>query len=233
MPVKKRTNKKGGFSLVPITLSEPVKTTDGFTNLIEDVPPEVTETAAVEMKETAARVENGKKAVAKSPRENVVSAKILPHIKDTNTLTVNAPADDTNSQPQEDSDKLGELPGGEERLTEEELLRLLGVDRFEEIYELSDVLRASSLKLYAALLGLADERGRVRVKNHELMSESGIKGIATLYKQERWLTELKLVEKKAKPGPHDGSSYFVYKLETLPLPAEIYEKFDAYLSGLK
>jgi hypothetical protein len=71
------------------------------------------------------------------------------------------------------------------------------------------------------------------VKNHELMAEAGIKGIATLYKQERWLTQLKLVEKKAKPGPHDGSSYFIFKLESLPLPDEIYDKFDQYLSDLE
>lgn len=100
-------------------------------------------------------------------------------------------------------------------------------------YELTDVLRASSLKLYAALVRLADSRGRARVKSHELMSKAGIKGIATLYKQERWLMDLKLIEKKAKPGPHNGSSYVVYKLESLPLPNEIYSKFDAYLSNLR
>ncbi len=65
------------------------------------------------------------------------------------------------------------------------------------------------------------------------LAKAGIKGIATLYKQERWLMDLKLLEKKAKPGPHDGSLYVVHKLESLPLPAEIYEKFDAFLSGLK
>jgi hypothetical protein len=45
--------------------------------------------------------------------------------------------------------------------------------------------------------------------------------------------DLKLLEKKAKPGPHDGSSYVVRKLERLPLPVEIYEKFEDYLSNWK
>lgn len=64
------------------------------------------------------------------------------------------------------------------------------------------------------------------------MSEAGIKVIATLYKQEWWLSELKLVEKKAKPGPHDGNSYFVYGLDTLPLPKETHDKFAEYLSDM-
>ena len=124
-----------------------------------------------------------------------------------------------------------EKPTSDYALKENELLKILDADSLDEIYELTDVLRASSLKLYAALVRLADSRGRARVKNHELMSKAGIKGIATLYKQERWLMDLKLLEKKAKPGPHDGSSYVVHKLEVLPLPAEIYEKFDEYLAN--
>ncbi len=35
MTTKKESSKKGGFALAPITLSEPVKITDGFTNLVE------------------------------------------------------------------------------------------------------------------------------------------------------------------------------------------------------
>jgi hypothetical protein len=97
-------------------------------------------------------------------------------------------------------------------------LHILDADNFDEIYELSDVLRASSLKLYAHWSGLPTRAGRARVKNHELMSKAGIKGIATLYKQERWLMDLKLLEKKAKPGPHDGSLYVVHKLESRRCP---------------
>lgn len=224
MSVKKGKGKKSGFSLAPITLSEPVKTTDGFTNLV-DAPRVV--------KEETAKAEQGSGAVEteKPETKDEISA------EDQTVQSKPAHLNDAESkQPQ----KVDSLPGKKSEksaenvnLTEADLLRILDAESLDEIYELSDVLRASSLKLYAALVRLADSRGRARVKNHELMSQAGIKGIATLYKQERWLMDLRLLEKKAKPGPHDGSSYVVHKLESLPLPAEIYEKFDEYLSGLK
>lgn len=224
MPDKKKTNKKGSFSLVPITLSEPVKTTDGFTNLIDD--------AAAESEQTTKDKESGTKT-AKLKAEKIAPSKLIVEAKQAKQSKKSI-ADEKGKKksqkgvinPTESDKKITET----ERLTEAELLQILGADNLNEIYELSDVLRASSLKLYAALVRLADSQGRVRVKNHELMAEAGIKGIATLYKQERWLTQLKLVEKKAKPGPHDGSSYFIFKLESLPLPDEIYDKFDRYLS---
>ncbi len=226
MPGKKKTNRKSDFTLVPITLSEPIKTTDGFTNLIESAPAE------------SARINKDKKSGADVPTlkdEKASRSKLTSRLKRTKQSNMeiadkkgSEKSQMKNSNPGKSDEKSTET----ERMTEAELLRILDADNLDEIYELSDVLRASSLKLYAALVELADSRGRVRVKNHELMSKAGIKGIATLYKQERWLTELKLVEKKAKPGPHDGSSYFVFKLETLPLPKEIYDKFADYLSGL-
>ena len=227
MPVKKKTNKKGDFTLVPITLSEPIKTTDGFTNLIEDAP----EKSVQKVKDK--KGENDPAAVKAEKSNRNKSTGEARNPKQSGKRIAEEKQDE---KPQKGTASLNESRKNNaeaERLTEAELLRILGADSLDEIYELSDVLRASSLKLYAALIGLADSRGRVRVKNHELMSEAGIKGIATLYKQERWLSELKLVEKKAKPGPHDGSSYFVYKLETLPLPDEIYTKFADYLSDLK
>jgi hypothetical protein len=227
MPDRKKASKKGGFPLVPITLSEPVKTTDGFTNLIEDAPKESAQTTKDKTSETepaAVKAEKTSRDIQKKESKQQKQSK------------PSAAAEEKGESRQKEiahSNESVETAAETERLTEAELLRILGADSLDEIYELSDVLRASSLKLYAALVGLSDERGRVRVKNHELMSKAGIKGIATLYKQERWLSELKLVEKKAKPGPHDGSSYFVYGLETLPLPREIYDKFAEYLSGWK
>ncbi len=227
MPGKK-INKKGGFSLMPITLSEPVKTTDGFTNLIGDavVEPERLEKQATNTLEN----QTEKEAVKVSRNRSTVETKRPAPSKQgsvNDEETEESQGETANlNEPNNNSAKI-------KRLTETELLRILGAESLDEVYELSDVLRASSLKLYAALVRLADSRGRARAKNHELMAEAGIKGIATLYKQERWLTELKLVEKKAKPGPHDGSSYFVFKLETLPLPVEIYNKFNEYLTGLK
>lgn len=228
MPDKKKANKKGSFTLVPITLSEPVKTTDGFTNLIEDAPKKSAQTTKDNKSEPDATTIKAEKA-SRSKFTNE-----LKQPKQANRSIATEEKESKKSQPKTANlSKSGENSNEAKRLSETELLRILGADSFDEIYELSDVLRASSLKLYAALVRLSDSRGRVRVKNHELMSEAGIKGIATLYKQERWLSELKLVEKKAKPGPHDGSSYFIYGLETLPLPNEIYEKFADYLSGLK
>ncbi len=222
MPDKKKTNKKGNFPLVPITLSEPVKTTDGFTNLIDDSSGESAQTTENEKsKENAAKI-IAKKASGSKITDSAKQAK-------KNVASVNEKSQKKTANFNESSEKSIET----ERLSEAELLQILGADNLNEIYELTDVLRASSLKLYAALVRLADSQGRVRVKNHELMAEAGIKGIATLYKQERWLTQLKLVEKKAKPGPHDGSSYFIFKLESLPLPDEIYDKFDQYLSDLE
>ncbi len=222
MPDKKKTIKKGNFSLVPITLSEPVKTTDGFTNLIEDASGESAQTTENEKSKVNAAKIIAKKASGSKINDSAKQAK-------KNAASVNEKSQKKTANFNESSEKFIET----ERLSEAELLQILDADNLNEIYELTDVLRASSLKLYAALVRLADSQGRVRVKNHELMAEAGIKGIATLYKQERWLTQLKLVEKKAKPGPHDGSSYFIFKLESLPLPDEIYDKFDQYLSDLE
>ena len=224
MPIKREDGRKSGFLLAPIILSEPVRTTDGFTNLV-DSP------RAVEAE--AAKAERLKDAEADGKRkaESRVSAEAqTEQISDDASI-----GDAVDKAPAEDArgNRESEEPAENKILTEAELLRILDADSISEIYELTDVLRASSLKLYAALIRLADSRGRARVKNHELMSKSGIKYNSTIYKQERWLMDLKLLEKKAKPGPHDGSSYVVHKLEVLPLPAEIYEKFNEYLSVLK
>ncbi|HEX8248627.1 MAG TPA: hypothetical protein VF599_10675 [Pyrinomonadaceae bacterium] len=228
MAVKKETGKKGGFSLAPITLSEPVRATDGFTNLVEALPAKE-ETTELQQKQVSGGTDTTAKKT-KAKREVAAINKIAPSAS---ALPGDGEQNERLKKANENQPSKSENQAKNFNLSENELLRILDADSLDEIYELSDVLRASSLKLYAALIRLADARGRARAKNHELMSKAGIKGIATLYKQERWLMDLKLLEKKAKPGPHDGSSYVVHKLETLPLPAEIYEKFDDYLSGLK
>ncbi|MBD3557356.1 hypothetical protein H6S82_00535 [Planktothrix sp. FACHB-1355] len=219
MTTAKGKARKGGFTLTPIILSEPIKSTDGFTNLIE-------ETASDEKK-----VESNENPEGKAAGFNKVKKDKAPEPVEKEEISTiqskTAVSDKSNKKLPEMTGKGKENP----RVTEHELLKLLDAESIEEIYELSDVLRASSLKLYATLIRLADSKGRARIKNHELMSKAGIKGIATLYKQERWLMDLKLLEKKAKPGPHDGSSYVVHRLESLPLPAEIFEKFDEYLAG--
>jgi hypothetical protein len=222
MANKTGKSKKGGFALAPITLSEPIRATDGFTNLVETPAEEAS---------PKQRAQKGSESTPTKKREQikqeVSSQSAKPKPTETNDLNSRELAK-TSERLKENANRAKEFS-----LSEDELLRILDADSLDEIYELSDVLRASSLKLYATLVRLADDRGRARVKNHELMSKAGIKGIATLYKQERWLMDLKLLEKKAKPGPHDGSSYIVYKLETLPLPEEIYVKFNEYVSDLK
>ncbi len=219
-----KTNKKSGFTLTPIKLSEPIKATDGFTNLVE-TSAEKEKTVEPQAKKKSEEIETKKREVKGEAAKNQNVPKETVRPKNTESKETG----------EKDADKSGESEKqtGELSLSTSELLRILDAGSLDEIYELTDVLRASSLKLYATLTRLADSRGRARVKNHELMSKAGIKGIATLYKQERWLMDLKLLEKKAKPGPHDGSSYVVHKLETLPLPDEIFEKFDDYLSGFE
>jgi len=228
MATKRESSKKGGFALAPITLSKPVKATDGFTNLVET--PAMKKEKTIEPQEeqgsgsdVATKKREAKREVAEAANKTAPSV----------SARAGDAQNERSTKVKDNQSEKSENRTADFALTENELLRILDADSLDEIYELPDVLRASSLKLYATLIRLADSRGRTRVKNHELMSKAGIKGIATLYKQERWLMDLKLLEKKAKPGPHDGSSYVVYKLETLPLPAEIYEKFDEYLSNLK
>ncbi len=258
MPIKKGSGKKGGFSLAPITLSEPIKATDGFTNLVEspasgkEAPPQAEAlgaqgSAADESGGGESESLNTVAGTVKSRTNKETAASRSRQLKSILTGNEASASSSAETAPPAGNKKYDLLEKKEEyvssfsaasepgqfSLSEAELLRILDADSPDEIYELTDVLRASSLKLYATLVRLADSRGRARVKNHELMSKSGIKGIATLYKQERWLMDLKLIEKKAKPGPHDGSSYVVHKLERLPLPAEIYDKFREYLSGFR
>lgn len=208
MPTKK-ASKKGGFTLAPILLSQPVPDTDGFSNLVDDKP--ATETATVAATKTAP-AEQPKVVAATKPKRTKPAAATKPKAVKKEAAPV-----EQRTEP-------------DYRLDVDELLKILEADSLDDIYELTDVLRASSLKLYATLVTVSDDRGRARIKNHELMQKAGIKGIATLYKQERWLSSLRLVEKKAKPGPHDGSSYVVYKLETLPLPDEILQKFAQFMT---
>lgn len=230
MANKKETGKKGGFALAPITLSEPVKSTDGFTNLVETPVDKKEKFPEGKMQQGTGTSDNAATRKTKIRKEKEKAVEIAASTK---TAHYVIGQNERSEKRERDRLEVSVADSSGYFLTEDELLRILDADSLNEIYELNDVLRASSLKLYATLVKLADSRGRLRVKNHELMSKAGIKGIATLYKQERWLMDLKLLEKKAKPGPHDGSSYVVHKLEKLPLPSEIYEKFEAYLLALK
>ena len=82
MATKKGINKKGGFALAPITLSEPVKATDGFTNLVETVESQdaaikksqaqkiqIEATKKTKLKTESAKNQNEQEKIAKSSDE--------------------------------------------------------------------------------------------------------------------------------------------------------------------
>ena len=119
----------------------------------------------------------------------------------------------------------------DDKITPDKLCRRLGLSKLDDIYDLSFLLRAGSLRLYAVFAAQADQNGNIIRKVHELMRDAGMSNLATFYKHERWLTDLGLLEKRPKPGPHQGSSYRVYALESLPIEARIIEEFKRFLSA--
>lgn len=119
------------------------------------------------------------------------------------------------------------------RIGEAEFLKLLKSERMD-FYSLAEILRGSSMALYCVLYAasLAKGENRCQIRQTELMMRAGINNPATLYKQERWLTVLGLINKSVRLGNHSGASYEVRPLETLPLPNFILQQFDSYLSEL-
>jgi len=119
------------------------------------------------------------------------------------------------------------------RLGEAEFLRLLKTEKMD-FYSLAEILRGSSMALYCILYSesLAKGENRCQIRQTDLMMRAEINNPATLYKQERWLTVLGLINKSVRLGNHSGASYEVRPLETLPLPNFILEQFDGYLSEL-
>jgi len=119
------------------------------------------------------------------------------------------------------------------RLGEAEFLRLLKTEKMD-FYSLAEILRGSSMALYCVLYSesLAKGEKRCQIRQTDLMMRAEINNPATLYKQERWLTVLGLINKSVRLGNHSGASYEVRLLETLPLPNFILEQFDGYLSEL-
>jgi hypothetical protein len=119
------------------------------------------------------------------------------------------------------------------QLGEAEFLRLLKTEKMD-FYSLAEILRGSSMALYCVLYSasLAKGENRCQIRQTELMMRAGINNPATLYKQERWLTVLGLIDKSVRLGNHSGASYEVRPLEILPLPQFILEQFDGYLSEL-
>jgi hypothetical protein len=119
------------------------------------------------------------------------------------------------------------------RLGEAAFLRLLKTEKMD-FYSLAEILRGSSMALYCVLYStsLAKGENRCQIRQTELMMRAGINNPATLYKQERWLTVLGLINKSVRLGNHSGASYEVRPLEILPLPDFILAQFDSYLIEL-
>jgi hypothetical protein len=119
------------------------------------------------------------------------------------------------------------------RLGAAEFLRLLKTEKMD-FYSLAEILRGSSMALYCVLYSesLAKGENRCQIRQTDLMMRAEINNPATLYKQERWLTVLGLINKSVRLGNHSGASYEVRSLETLPLPNFILEQFDGYFSEL-
>lgn len=120
-----------------------------------------------------------------------------------------------------------------EKLNETDFLRLLRTDKMD-FYSLAEILRGSSMALYCVLYSesLAKGEERCQMRQNELMMRAGINNPATLYKQERWLTALHLINKSVRLGNHSGASYEVRPLQTLPLPNDILNQFGGYLTEL-
>jgi len=131
---------------------------------------------------------------------------------------------------------LGKLAEGDKtyaKLSETDFLKLLRTEKMD-FYSLAEVLRGSSMALYCVLYSesLAKGENRCQMRQTELMMRAGINNPATLYKQERWLTALRLINKTVRLGNHSGASYEVRPLETLPLPRHILNQFSGYLSEI-
>ena len=131
------------------------------------------------------------------------------------------------------SSKRTETEDRSEKLNETDFLRLLRTDKMD-FYSLAEILRGSSMALYCVLYSesLAKGEERCQMRQNELMMRAGINNPATLYKQERWLTTLHLINKSVRLGNHNGASYEVRPLQTLPLPNDILNQFGGYLAEL-
>ncbi len=111
------------------------------------------------------------------------------------------------------------------KLTKADLSEKLGIE-IEDLFDVNELLRGKSFELYETLLESADENGRCKITQPELMKRIGIKNRRTFYKHEEWLIGLKLLEKRHLPGDHKGVVYRVLEMsEVLPVSNEMLEKF--------
>ena len=149
------------------------------------------------------------------------------------TLPTSSPKRKENAKEPSPLDELAETKETPVKLSQTEFLRLFRTEKMD-FYSLAEVLRGSSMALYCVLYSESLARGenRCQMRQTELMMRAGINNPATLYKQERWLTALRLINKTVRLGNHNGASYDVRPLETLPLSRHILNQFGGYLSEI-
>ncbi len=111
-------------------------------------------------------------------------------------------------------------------LTKKELTAHLGFDS-QDLFDVHELLQGKSFDIYRSLLNACDETGRCKITQPELMSRTEIKNRRTFYKHEKRLLDLKILEKRHRPGDHRGIVYKVFKLsQVLPIPSELLKKFE-------
>ena len=118
-------------------------------------------------------------------------------------------------------------------LRKQELTEKLGIE-IEDLFDVQELLRGKSFDIYQTLLQSADEAGRCKITQPELMKRTGIKNRRTFYKHEEWLIRLKLLEKRHLPGDHKGVVYRVSEIsDVLPLSNELLAKFKRRLENVE
>ena len=192
------------------------------------------------VKDAAAKLKTPPFATKGDAREETIQSQEI------SDLTLSIPASDREKSPPTASAKqkavvVEPILSGEQmkaetkpvKLDEKEFLRLLRTEKMD-FYSLAEILRGSSMALYCVLYSesLAKGESRCQIRQNELMLRAAINNPATLYKQERWLTALHLIDKSVRLGSHNGASYEVRPLETLPLPDYILDQFGGYLAEL-
>lgn len=122
-------------------------------------------------------------------------------------------------------------PNGVSSLTPKELSEKLGI-KIDDLFDIHELLRGKSFDIYLTLTKSADERGRCKITQLELMKRTGIKNRRTFYKHEDWLIGLRLLEKRHLPGDHKGIVYRVLQLsEVLPLTGKLLQDFQNRLKN--
>lgn len=120
------------------------------------------------------------------------------------------------------------------KISERELKDILKIkDDFFNFTDIREILRGKSFDIYAHLRFLSGKSGVCKIKHLDLMKAVDVSR-PTLFKQQEWLTKLKLIEKRNVPGDHLGTTYTVHKLEeVVPLPEDVIKQFENHIENEK